>query len=69
VTAVPRQVPQQPLTFAGLGDGAYVARVARHARGWTAFLVELTYAVGASEPLKLTTAVRIVPDDLPHGAP
>jgi PhoPQ-activated pathogenicity-related protein len=51
------------------GNGIYVGRVARPARGWAAFFVELTYPVGGSEPLKLTTAVRVVPDDVPHGPP
>ena len=34
-------------------------------KGWTAFFVELTFDVGQSFPLKLTTAVRILPDTLP----
>ena len=46
-------------------DGDYVARVATPASGWTAFLVELTYAGGDAPPLKLTTAVRVLPDTLP----
>lgn len=51
------------------GDGVYVGKVGRPAQGWTAFFVELTYPGAAHEPLKLTTAVRIVPDDLPHAPP
>jgi hypothetical protein len=38
-------------------------------RGWTAAFVELTFDVGGSVPLKLTTAVRVVPDTLPFPAP
>lgn len=51
------------------GAGVYRATVERPARGWTAFFVELTYANAAFEPLKLTTAVRVVPDTLPYDAP
>ena len=48
------------------GDGAFVGKVDPPASGWTAFFVELTYDVGQSFPLKLTTAVRILPDKLPY---
>ncbi len=47
-------------------DGAYVARITPPDKGWTAFLVELTYDVGTGIPLKVSTAVRILPDVLPH---
>jgi PhoPQ-activated pathogenicity-related protein len=47
-------------------DGGYVGRVEKPARGWTAFFLEMTYPGPGKEPLKLTTAVRIVPDRLPH---
>ena len=43
-------------------DGAYVAQVAAPPAGWTAFFVELTYEGGDGPPLKLTTAVRVLPD-------
>jgi len=46
-------------------DGDYVARMAAPASGWTAFFVELTYPGGDAPPLKLTTAVRVLPDTLP----
>lgn len=46
--------------------GVHVARVAAPPKGWTAFFVELTFDVGARTPLKLSTAVRIVPEVLPH---
>jgi PhoPQ-activated pathogenicity-related protein len=46
--------------------GDYLARVAAPASGWTAFFVELTYPAGAAPPLKLTTAVRVLPDTLPR---
>ena len=37
--------------------------------GWTAYLVECTYDVGAPVPLKLTTDVRVIPDIYPYPAP
>ena len=46
-------------------DGTYVARVDKPATGFRAYYVELVYDIGAPYPLKLTTAVRIVPDVLP----
>lgn len=49
--------------------GAYSAKVAVPAKGWTAYMVELTYDVGAPTRLKLTTDVRVIPDTLPHPAP
>jgi PhoPQ-activated pathogenicity-related protein len=50
-------------------DGVYLGRVEQPARGWTAFFVEMTYPGAGNEPLKLTTAVRVVPDTLPHRDP
>jgi PhoPQ-activated pathogenicity-related protein len=49
--------------------GVYLGSVEKPARGWTAFFLELTYPSAGDEPLKLTTAVRVVPDTLPHRAP
>jgi PhoPQ-activated pathogenicity-related protein len=49
-------------------EGTYVANVAKPPQGWTAYFVELTYAVGATTPLKLTTNVRVVPDTLPYAS-
>jgi len=46
-------------------DGSYVAEVAIPEDGFRAFFVELTYDVGASTPLKVTTNVGIVPEVLP----
>jgi PhoPQ-activated pathogenicity-related protein len=48
------------------GGGVYVGKPAPVAKGWTASFVELTFDVGAPTPLKLTSAVRIVPDQLPY---
>jgi len=47
-------------------DGRYVARVSPPERGWTAFFVELAYDTGTPFALKLSTAVRVLPDRLPH---
>jgi PhoPQ-activated pathogenicity-related protein len=47
------------------GNGVYVGRIAPPTSGWTAFFVELTFEVGQSYPLKLTTGVRVLPDILP----
>ncbi len=48
-----------------VAERTYEARVDRPARGWTAFLVELSYPTG----LVLTTEVRVVPDCLPYEDP
>lgn len=34
-------------------------------KGWTAYMVEFTYDIGAPAPLKLTTEVRVTPERLP----
>jgi PhoPQ-activated pathogenicity-related protein len=57
----------RPLTPAG--PNTWVARVARPAKGWTAFFVELSFATGGRYPIKETTGIRIVPDTLPFAAP
>ena len=46
-------------------DGTYVAPKPADQPGWTASFVELTYDVGGPFPLKVTTAVRVTPNDLP----
>jgi PhoPQ-activated pathogenicity-related protein len=52
-------------------DGSHVfkAKPAAGSKGWTAYLIELVYDIGAPVPLKLTTAVRVTPDTLPFAAP
>lgn len=47
------------------GGGVFVGKVATPEKGWSAYFIELTYDVGQIFPLKLSTAVRIVPDKLP----
>ena len=34
-------------------------------KGYTAYMVELTYANGSAPPLKFTTQVKVAPDVLP----
>jgi PhoPQ-activated pathogenicity-related protein len=47
-------------------DGEYLATVELPAKGWTAYLVELTYRnEGSQIPLKFTTEVKVVPETLP----
>jgi hypothetical protein len=43
----------------------FVGKIDPPKQGWTAFYVELSFDVNGSFPLKLSTAVRIVPDVLP----
>jgi PhoPQ-activated pathogenicity-related protein len=47
------------------GDGVYVGSVETPAKGWTAYFVELTFDVGGPAPLKVTSAVRVIPERLP----
>jgi PhoPQ-activated pathogenicity-related protein len=51
------------------GPNTWIGRVPTPATGWTAYFVELTFPSGGKYPLKLTTAVRVVPDKLPFAAP
>jgi PhoPQ-activated pathogenicity-related protein len=46
-------------------DGAYVARVARPERGFTAWFVELVFDGATRHPFKFTTEVQVTPDVLP----
>ena len=47
--------------------GVYVGQIDSPKAGWTASFLELVFDVGAPFPLKLTTAVRVLPDRLPYG--
>jgi PhoPQ-activated pathogenicity-related protein len=58
--------PKWTSSALALEAGACVARVAEPTRGWTAFLVELTYETVEGLPLKLTTQVRVRPDKTDH---
>lgn len=48
------------------GQGVYVGKVPEPTKGWTAFMVELTFPSGGERPYKFTTQVRVVPDTLPY---
>lgn len=48
------------------GDGVYVGKVSPPAKGWTAFVVELTFPTGSAEPFKFTTQVRVLPEVTNH---
>jgi PhoPQ-activated pathogenicity-related protein len=48
------------------GGGVFVGKIDPPTNGWTAFFIELTFDVAQSFPLKLSTAVRILPDTLPY---
>jgi PhoPQ-activated pathogenicity-related protein len=48
-------------------DGAFLTQLTTPPKGWSAFLVELTFDhPGAPAPFKFTTPVRILPDTKPH---
>jgi len=62
----------QSIPLVGLaanGKTEFSAQVPEPEKGWTAYMVELTYDLGAGVPLKLTTDVKVIPDVLPHAAP
>jgi PhoPQ-activated pathogenicity-related protein len=44
---------------------AYIARVEKPEKGWTAFFAELTFENGTPTPFKFTTQVRVIPDMAP----
>jgi PhoPQ-activated pathogenicity-related protein len=54
--------------LADQGGGVYVAKVGAPEKGWTAYLVELTFPSGGKYPFKFTTAVRVNPDTEPFPA-
>jgi PhoPQ-activated pathogenicity-related protein len=56
----------KPTTLTDQGDGNYVAKLAKPERGWSASFVELAFDVGAPNAFKVSTAVRVTPDTLPH---
>src|SRR4029453_16614813 len=58
-------------TVAGTGD-VFEATVQKPEKGWTAFLLELTFPGPLGEkgpPFKFTTQVKVVPDVLPFKFP
>ena len=55
--------------LAPAGPNTWVAHVTAPKTGWTAFFVELTFKNAGKYPLKVTTAVRVLPDTLPYPPP
>jgi len=51
------------------GPNTWIARPKQPAKGWTAAFIEFTFPTGGPHPLKLTTAVRVLPDTLPFPPP
>ncbi len=51
------------------GEGRFHVDIVRPDKGWTAFMIELTFDIGAPTRLKLTTDVRVLPDSLPFPTP
>lgn len=47
------------------GNGVFVGHVEKPEKGWTAFMVELTFPNGSGAPLILTSPIRITPNTLP----
>ena len=56
-----------PLTPSG--PNTWVAHVEQPPAGWTAFYVEMDFPSAGVHPLKVTTAVRVLPDTLPYPPP
>ena len=56
----------EPTELAADDDGTYLAEVEEPDEGWTAFMVELRYPGAEFAPLKFTTDVVVVPDELPY---
>jgi PhoPQ-activated pathogenicity-related protein len=50
-------------------SGVFRAKAAKPTQGWSAYLMELTFDIGAGVPLKLTTNVTVTPDTLPFPEP
>jgi len=47
-------------------EGTWIGRVKTPDRGFKAYMVELVYDGGGKYPLKATTDIEIVPDQLPY---
>src|SRR5262249_11725497 len=58
-----------PTRLSPEGPNTWIARLQPPAKGWTAAFIELAFPSGSRHPLKLTTAVRVLPDTLPFPPP
>ncbi len=47
-------------------DGSWLCRVAKPKEGWTAAFVEVAFDTGGPFSFKVSTAVRVLPDTVPH---
>ncbi len=47
-------------------DGSWLGRASAPKEGWTASFIEFSFASGGTFPLQASTAVRVLPDTLPH---
>jgi PhoPQ-activated pathogenicity-related protein len=56
-------------TLTATDDAEYRVSIPAPDKGWTAYMVELVYDIGAPTKLKVTTDVRVIPDRLPFGEP
>ncbi len=63
VDTIGRTWKSQPVEASA--DGSYLGKVEAPAEGFTAFMVELTFANEGSPPFKVTSQVKVVPDVLP----
>jgi PhoPQ-activated pathogenicity-related protein len=55
----------QSISIEDKGNGVYIGKIEQPKSGWSAFFVELTHENGSTLPLKTTTAVRVLPEELP----
>jgi PhoPQ-activated pathogenicity-related protein len=46
-------------------DGTFTAKLTTPDKGWTASFVEVAFATGGTQDLKVSTGVRVLPDKLP----
>jgi len=55
----------QSISIEDKGNGVYIGKIEQPKSGWSAFFVELTHENGSTLRLKTTTAVRVLPEELP----
>ncbi len=49
-----------------VGAGVFEVNLESPANGWNASFLQCEFDVGAPTPMRLSTGVRILPDELPH---
>ncbi len=64
VDTIGRAYTGKPLT--ANAQGVFETQLAAPAQGWTASLVQCEFDIGAPVPLRLSTAVKVLPDVLPY---